>query len=85
MQNLVYSFYLTVFVSKIFLDVRLETDGLQSQRWIRKYFDADGYFLLQRRIIRQGPSVQKIDRRDMFLTADGVSSLTIKGTKSHFR
>ena len=58
--------------------VKLETDDLESQtgstkkKWIRKDFDADGYFLLQ--------LVERIDRRDMFLTADDASSLTIKGT-----
>ena len=61
-----------------FLDVRLESDDLQSQggsvkkRWIRKDFDADGYFLLQ--------LAERIERKDMFLTAADASSLTIQGT-----
>ena len=60
-----------------FLDVRLETDersrGKKQKaeasltKWIRKDFDADGYFLLQ------------VVERYMFLTADNVSSLTLQG------
>ena len=43
-------------------------------KWIRKDFDADGYFLLQ--------LVERYDRywiRNKFLTADNVSSLTFQG------
>ena len=39
--------------------------------WIRKEPDKDGYFSLQ-----LGKS---IEHKDMFLTADNASSLTIKG------
>ena len=42
-------------------------------KWIRKPFDAEGYFLFK--------FVGEItDHKDMFLTADDTSSLTIKGT-----
>ena len=72
-----------MFVSIFFSDVRLATDVDERSRdtkqegeasitkWIRKDFDADGYFLLQR--IHDS-------RTDYFLTADNASSLTIKGT-----
>ena len=66
-----------------FLDVRLETDErsrgkMQKKeasiaKWIRKDFDADGYFLLQR--IHEGD-----EYRNVFLTADDASSLTVQGT-----
>ena len=39
-------------------------------KWIRKDFDADGYFLLQ--VVEPGT-------RGNFLTADNVSSLTWQG------
>ena len=76
----VFCLCLLLFFLDVRLETELETDDLESQRgsvrkrWIRKKFDADGYFLLQ--------LVERIDRRDMFLTADGTSSLTIKGTYS---
>ena len=67
-----------------FLDVRLETDersrGKKQKaeasitKWIRKDFDADGYFLLQ-----FVDTKQDIFRTVKFLTADNVSSLTLKG------
>ena len=59
------------------------TDDLQGasikKRWIRKNFDADGYFLLQLvgEIGRNRYGVQYI--KDMFLTAGNASSLTIQG------
>ena len=40
-------------------------------KWIRKDFDADGYFLLQ--------VVAERYRTAKFLTADNVSSLTLQG------
>ena len=44
-------------------------------KWIRKDFDADGYFLLQ-----FVDTKQDIFRRTVkFLTADNVSSLTLQG------
>ena len=46
------------------------------KRWIRKSFDADGYFLLQ--LVGNIGGDKYI--RDMFLTADDASSLTIQGT-----
>ena len=49
----------------------MTTDDIAPQRWIEKDFDADGYFWLQ--------LVGGIGYRDMFLTADDASSLTIKG------
>ena len=52
-------------------------------KWIRKDFDADGYFLLQ----LQPPLTSKDEYprnkfyyKDKFLTADNASSLTILGT-----
>ena len=71
-----------MFVSFFFLDVRLETDErsrgkMQNTeasltKWIRKDFDADGYFLLEG-VWERGYRTAK------FLTADNVSSLTLQG------
>ena len=43
-------------------------------KWIRKDFDADGYFLLQ-----FVDTKQNRNRTVKFLTADNVSSLTLQG------
>ena len=82
------AFVYTFFLSKLFfLDVRLESDDLQSQsgsvktRWVRKDFDADGYFLLQ--LVKSKKMEEKYMFRDMFLTSDNPSSLTIQGTYLH--
>ena len=78
----------SVFAFFICLDVRLgdplgtddithllTTVAFEPTKWIRKEpFDADGYFLLQ--------LAEKIgfeDQEKLFLTADGTSSLTIRG------
>ena len=67
-----------------FLDVRLEMDERSRgkkqtaeasiTKWIRKDFDADGYFLLQ-----FVDTKQDRNRTVKFLTADNVSSLTLQG------
>ena len=69
---------------QFFLDVRLEMDESSRgkmqdtetslTKWIRKDFDADGYFLLQFVLTEQDRY-----RRVKFLTADNVSSLTLQG------
>ena len=75
---------MSVFFLFFFLDVRLETDERSKgkkqtaeasiTKWIRKDFDADGYFLLQ-----FVDTKQDIFRTVKFLTADNVSSLTLQG------
>ena len=78
--SLVLSFVIVCFY--FFLDVRLETDDrsrgkMQNTeasitKWIRKDFDADGYFLLQL-WERKGANTK------LFLTAEDAFSLTIQG------
>ena len=46
------------------------TDDMWKEMWIRKEPDEDGYFLLQ--------LARKIERNDMFLTAEDDSSLKIE-------
>ena len=50
------------------------------QTWIRKNVDADGYFLLQLVKSKELKLEYSNRLRDMFLTADNASSLTIEGT-----
>ena len=45
------------------------TDGLLKQMWMRKEPDKDGYFSLQ--------LGKQIEHKDMFLSAEDASSLTI--------
>ena len=46
------------------------TDDLWKQKWIRKQTNEDGYFLIQ--------LARNIEHNDMFLTAEGDSSLKIE-------
>ena len=65
-----------------FLDVRMITD-LQGtsikERWIRKNFDTDGYFIVQL-VGKIGKEIWGEDKyiKDMCLTANDASSLTIQ-------
>ena len=67
-----------------FLAVTLGADDNQGasikKRWIRTNFDADGYFLLQ--LVGKFRNRFGFDEhiKDMYLTADDASSLTIQGT-----
>ena len=60
------------------------TDDLQGtsikERWIRKNFDTDGYFLVQL-VGKIGKEIWGGDKyiKDMYLTANDASSLTIQG------
>ena len=54
----------------------MATNDLAPQTWIRSKVDTDGYFLLQ----TNKELEQVFQYRNMFLTADNASSLTIKGT-----
>ena len=63
-------------------------DDVAPQRWMKKYFDADGYFELE--LVQSKELMEKLFYGDMFrknplgytqmfLTADDASSLTLKG------
>ena len=48
------------------------------QIWIRKNVDADGYFLLQ--LVKSKELEENWRYKNVFLTAENASSLTIEGT-----